>query len=200
MAHDVYEMGIYYTIGPQPGMNVFHFRSSEEASANPDIGAAACITGWGLTLGDLWLDCLPTFVAIIGFKARRVNNLGGPGIALPQESVAGTRSGDMFTSGNTGTIIWNYKKGDGHWRAGRTFLPAVSEADMANNQLSDDLLAKIGLFTDAMVQVPAFSTTTPAIDFEAVIWSPTHNESSGIEAAHASGKPGQMNRRMKPTF
>jgi hypothetical protein len=200
MARDLYELGVYYNIGPQPGMNVFHFASDEEASDNPDVGAAAVIAGWQHDIETEWLACLPNWVAIIGYKARRINNLGGPGVAIPQPSVAGARTGDMFTSGNTATIIWNYKKADGHWRAGRTFLPGVTETDMANNAVSNDLIEVIQTFIEAMIAVPCFATTTPAISFDARIYSPTHETHSGIEAAHVSGKPGQMNRRLKPSF
>jgi len=200
MARDVYQLGLYYSIGPQPGMNVLHFAEDTEESPNPDVNAQGCIAGFITTIQDAWMACLPESVILLGYKARRVNNGGGPGISQPTPEVSGSR-GDEFSSSAIGPCnIWSYQKAGGGWAAGRTFFPAVSEGDIEKNSFSDTL---IGLCQDLhllMLAVPTFTTVTPPLSFEFVIYSPTHDTISGVEAAGVSGKPGVQNRRMKPTF
>jgi len=200
MARDVYQLGIYYRIGPQPGMNVLHFAEDTEDSPNPDVGAHGLCAAFVTQLSTEWLACLPDDVEILGVKARRVNNGGGPGISVPTSGLVGTRTG-QFSAGAIGPcLIWSYAKIGGGWAAGRTFLPAVSEADIDENAFDATLIAAIQDVFDILLAVPALTTMMPPMAYEFGIYSPTAGAFSGVEAAQVSGKPGVQNRRMKPTF
>jgi hypothetical protein len=200
MASDVYSLGVYYNISLQPGMSVFHFKADEENSANPDNDAHLLIQGFIDTLEDLWLACIPASVGLLGYKARRVNNSGGPGISVARSEKVGAR-GDEFASAAVGpTLVWSYKQLDNKWRAGRTFVPAVADSDISFNVFSPSLLTACQNFISAMLTVPTIEIGTPDITFEFGIFSPTHASFSGAEAGQISGKPGIQNRRMKPTF
>lgn len=200
MARDIYALQLHYEIGPQPGMNVLHFAEDTEASANPDVGAQGCMAAFDTQIKTLWLDCLPEDVLLIGYKARRVNNGGGPGIVQPIAGEAGTRTGN-FSAGAIGPcMIWSYQKFGGGWAAGRTFLPGVSEDDIEENSFVAGLIANIQALQAQLLTVPAMTTMMPPLNFEFGIYSPTHDAFSGAEAGHTSGKPGVQNRRMKPTF
>jgi len=108
MANDVYLLAAHYNIGNQPGMNVWHFRANEDASEQPDYAAEQLILGWKATLETPWLLCLPADVECIGYKARRVNNGGGPTVVKPQAASPGDRTGH-FSAGAIGPcLIWGY--------------------------------------------------------------------------------------------
>lgn len=200
MGRDVYSLGIFYAIGPQPGMNVLHFAEDTEESENPDVNAQGCIAGFMEEIEEAWLATIPADTRILGYKCRRVNNGGGPGISQPRPGVTGTRTGVFSVSGIGPVHVWSYQKLAGGWAAGRTFVPGVSEDDVNENQFDDNLITACQDLHELLLAVPCFSTTTPVLNFEFVIYSPTHDTISGVEAAGVSGKPGVQNRRMKPTF
>lgn len=199
MARDIFQLNIHYAIGPQPGMNVFHFAGDPTPTDNPDVAAQALIAGWIATMNTNWLALLSEHVLVIGYKCKRVNNGGGPGITEPVTATAGTRPGE-FSAGAIGPcLIWSYQKLAGGWAAGRTFVPGVPDTDLDLNVFSDSLLVACETFFDLMLNVPTI-TVPPAFNYEFGIYSPTHNSFSGAEAAGVSGKPGVMNKRMKPAF
>lgn len=200
MARDIYSLQLHYKIGPQPGMNVLHFAEDTESSANPDVGAQGCMAAFDTQIKTIWLACLPDDVELIGYKARRVNNGGGPGVVQPITAEAGTRTGG-FSAGAIGPcMIWSYQKLAGGWAAGRTFLPGVSEDDIQENSFDAALITACQAVIAQFLTIPAMTTMMPPLNFEFGIYSPTADSFSGAESGYVSGKPGVQNRRMKPTF
>lgn len=199
MAKDILSFQIFSAINTQPGLNVLHFRTVDDGpDPDPDSLAKAIITAWIATMEDLWLATFPATVALIGYKCRRVNNGGGPTVVLPRNE-NGARTGGMSATGIGPCIIWGYQKSTGGWAAGRTFVPGVSETDIENNRLTDDLLSALDDFITPMLNSPALPMSgTGGADF--VIYSPTHTSASGVETGGVSGKPGVQNKRMKPSF
>lgn len=200
MARDIYQLAIHYNVGPQRALNVLHFAEDTENTPNPDVMAHACIAGFVTDLQPNWLACLTESTAIIGYKARRINNGGGPGIAVAAPTLQGTRTGHMSAGAVGPCLVWSYKQLDDDWKAGRTFLPGVSEADIDDNVFSDDLIEAIQDLFELMLAVPATHTTSPVANFEFGIYSGKFNTFSGCEAATLSGKPGIQNNRLKPSF
>lgn len=200
MAADVISLAIYFDLGPQPAQTVLHFRSSEENDPNPDVEAQACIAAFLTEVETLYLACIPSDVYLKGYKARRINNGGGPSITVIAGPEPGTRAGSFSVGAAGPCLVWGYEKLGGGWAAGRTFVPGVSEADIAQNQISDPLIGALQDFIEEMLEVPTMSTSMPAYDFEFIIWSSTHNASSGVETGTISGRPGIQRRRMKPSL
>jgi len=200
MPRDIFQLQLHHRIGPQPGMCALHFAEDTEDTANPDISAHGCIAAFDTEVKSLWLACIPEDAILIGYKCRRVNNGGGPGIVLPITGGEGTRTGH-FSAGAIGpALIWSYEKLTGGWAAGRTFLPGVSEDDIQENAFAGALLTACQALIDKLLTVPCMSTAVPVLNFEFGIHSVVHAAFSGAESGYVSGKPGVQNRRMKPTF
>lgn len=200
MARDIYQIQLHHRVGPQPGMCVMHFAEDTDSSPNPDVGAQGCIAAWDTVIKPLWLPCIPEDVVLIGYKARRVNNGGGPGIVHPITGGEGERTGN-FSAGAIGpTLVWAYQKLAGGWAAGRNFVPGVSEDDIEENTFVAALITNLQALIEQLLTIPAMTTAVPPLNFEFGIYSSTHDSFSGAEAGSISGKPGVMNRRMKPTL
>lgn len=200
MALDVYSLQIHYNIAGQYGMNVFHFQSNIDSGDNPDGIAKFLIQSWKGNLETPWLLCVPSDVALIGYKAKRVNSGGGPTVIQPQSGSNGDRAGHISTSGIGPCFIWGYNTGLGRWRAGRTFLPGVSESDIQENSFSATLLGLCDDFAELMLNAPTTPGGMDEVQFTFGILSGVHNTFSGAETGGVSGKPGVQNRRMKPSF
>lgn len=199
MASDIIQLQVHYQIGPQPGMNVFHFRNTSSVEdPDPDTEAAHLHDGFRAQVEPALLDCIPEATAILGYKIRRVNNGGGPTVIAPIGVVNGTRPGE-FSAGSVGPcLIWAYHKFGGGWATGRTFLPGVAESDLDLNLFQAGLITEIANFFEIMLAVPTITIDT--YDFEFGIYSPTHGAFSGIEVASLSGRPGTQRGRLKPAF
>lgn len=199
MAKTLIALQLFYIVGNQPAINVLHFRSVDEPSENdPDTEAKAVITAWIDSKEDEWMACLPAGTKLIGYKARQINNGGGPTVSKPR-NIPGTRTGEMSTSGIGPCIIWGFQKAGGGWANGKTFLPGVSETDIGDNLFSSELLTNCDLIIDSLLAIPALEVSGTG-GYEFVIYSPTTESSSGVETGGVSGKPGVQNGRMRPSF
>lgn len=197
MANDIYSLQMYYRFGGQPGMNVLHMESPLTSSTQPDDDARELIEGWIADIQDDWLACLCAGVTLIGYKARRVNNGGGPTVTQPISGAVGTRTG-FFSAGAIGPcIVVGYNTGT-RWRSGRIFLPCVSESDIETDVFSAGLLTALDTMCVHLTDSPMFTTADGAWEYG--IWSSVHETFSEAETAGVSGKPGVQNRRMKPAF
>lgn len=197
MAQDIYYLGIFYSIGPQPGMNVVHMQSPDTASTQPDAAADELIAGWIADIQTDWLLCLSESVKILGYKSRRVNNGGGPTVTVPITGGDGSRTPGFGASGIGPVTIIGYNTGV-RWRTGRIFWPACAEDDIEENAFSGDLLTKLGVMDAHFTDSPMLTTGIGAWNFG--IYSPTHDTFSQAETSGTSFKPGIQNRRMKPSF
>ncbi len=113
------------------------------ASVDPWATAVDLLTSF-LGSGELnenWCDCLPTDYIMTSMRARRILAAGGPTAILNQADLVvsqGQRSGVVSVSSNAPLLIWI--PGTDPAKTGRTFLPGVSETDIAGNILTAPLI------------------------------------------------------------
>lgn len=199
MPNMVVQVQIHYRVGPQPGMNVLHFFANVGVGVTDvDSITQDAIGAFVVDLESLWRDVLPEDVQIVGYKGRRVSPSGGPTVIVPASGVFGTRTGH-FSAGSVGPcVIASYMQGDGDWRAGRIFLPGVSEADIQENQFDATLITALDALYDELLDFHVGPVVSQS--WEYCIYSRTHNEFSGVEALTTSGRPGTQRGRLKPAF
>lgn len=198
MAADIHMLGLHYNCGFQPAMNVLHFISTVDSSTDPDQDSAELVDAFIATIQPALLACLPENVQLIGYKARRINNTGGPTYSAPIAGGTGTRPG-LFSAGAIGPCInWGYFTGI-RWRTGRTFLPGVSDDDLTNNLFATSLYVATTSFIQLMLTSPIF-VTSHAGNWSFGIYAPAAGIFTTAETGGVSGKPGIQNGRMKPTF
>lgn len=200
---DVYSLVIFANCCNQPVENVLHFRDDNSNGTTPQIQAEDLVTIWEADFESEWLDCLPDNYELIGYKARRVNNTGGPTFQKPKTG-NGTR-GDAGSSALGPCVISSYYDGT-NWRSGRIFLPGIAEADITNNQPAAGLVAAV-----AALEVPLLAPQTGGgapSTMQYCIFKPSAppNQTNGAGfyffpvQATFSGKMGVQNRRLRPTF
>jgi len=197
MADDVHSFNIFYDVGGQPAMNALHFACELEASTTPQVDSQELIAAFRDDAEDLWKACIPEGVTILGYKARRINNGGGPTVVLPR-GIPGGRTGDFSASSIGPCLIWSYFSGV-KWRTGRTFLPAISEDDISLNLIDAGLLTPIDALIAFLIGFTVFSTSH-AISWEFGVYQPTTETFSDAAAGVCSGRPGTQRRRMLPSF
>jgi hypothetical protein len=197
MASDIIQLSAFMVLGGQPAQNVWHFRGAVAPDPNPDTEAQKCINGWRGTIETAWLLCMPGDVVVHGYKARRVNNGGGPTVILPTPGVVGSRT-PGFSAGAIGPcLIWGYSTLT-RWRAGRTFVCGVAEDDIEENVFGAGIIGACDALIALMLGTPAF--TDGGVAFKFTIYQRGAALASDVETGTVSGKPGVQNRRMKPTF
>lgn len=190
---DCHALQLFFHMPGQFAQMILHYRNTVIGAADPAADAQELLALWVAANQAPLMDCLVDGVQLFGIKVKRVNNGGGPNVQSPT-IVAGTRAGEMSTTGIAPCLVYPYSNGT-RWFAGRNFLPGVSEDDISENIYSVGLLAALDTYKDAsLLPLVGGKTWSP------VTWSPTHSTWYPSNIVNISGKPGVQNRRMKPTF
>lgn len=190
---DCHQIGLYFRMPGQFAQCILHYRNTLTNSVDPGADSDALRVLWEGANGALLMAAIPDSVTLFGIKVKRVNNGGGPNIQRPL-AIAGGRVGEMSTTGIAPCLVYPYSNGT-RWFAGRTFLPGVSEDDIAVNEFTAGLIGDLDAYKDASL-LPLVGVLT----WSPVVWSPTHATWYPENTVSISGKPGVQNRRMKPSF
>lgn len=193
MAQDVYQLTLLGTSAGQFFENVTHWQSNETSGADPVAAAAGLVSGWVGNVHDPYLDCCCVDTFLNGFKAKRVNNGGGPTYALAQTPAAGTVSGTSATSATASLLKMPFQR-SGKWYNGKMFIPGLSESVIAGNVISGGQLGFLGTLATTLI---AGFTSSP-FSFDPVIWSRTVSLPFVPYDIVTSGKIGIQRRRLIP--
>lgn len=148
MAADVIEFAIIGSTAGQPVANILHYQSDDaDAEADPIPECKNFIDQWETEMMTEWCAMLPTDYHIHGFKARRVNNTGGPTASKPKTGVDGGRGENALLSGSGPVIIGNFFNGE-NWKTTRIFVPGVAIDDVVGNSFSVGLIGAVDDFID----------------------------------------------------
>lgn len=200
MAVDLYSVVLFGGICGQPVNNVLHFNGSETGAANPVQGGKDLNaylgdgTGAG-TYTKLFLDCLPQNYTLLGLRARRINNGGGPTVTTTFTPIVGNRVGDSDVSGIGPVGLYHGTPGLGVWITGKIFFPGVSNADIANNSFVDALRDAIGDFLDLSLSAAGPGPNGP---WQQQINHQADNTAINILDYSVSKKVGTQRRRYVP--
>lgn len=89
--NDVYQLNIAYQMDGEFMENVLHYQDTASGvSTNPEAQAGALVSAFQTSVQAAMLGCLPTTLQVLGYRARRVNNTGGPTYVLPTPALFGT--------------------------------------------------------------------------------------------------------------
>lgn len=201
MANDVLEFSIVGAVAGEPAEMILHFEGDAANAGDPVTLAQQAIpaiqTVWQADL----MAALPDDFVLAGYKARRVNNTGGPTAALPVAGINGGRGANSVSSGQGPVLILNYFDSVGvpnRWRTGRIFLPGIADGDLVQNVLQAGLE---GALTTLLTHVGA-STAADAGGhvWTHKVWSRKNLRVFTINGRIASGVIGTQRRRLHPAL
>lgn len=135
MAVHIYQLGINYNVGGQFATNVLHYTFDDSSYADTATAAAKLCLSFQAANQTPLKTMLSQHVTILSYKARAVNVVGGfEGGVITAPGVVGLRTGNLSASGQGPVIIW-YPTANAKPR-GRTFLPGISDTDVADGILT----------------------------------------------------------------
>jgi len=155
MANDVHQLTIAGLCGGEFWETVQHYACDATSSADPVSDSASLITGFRANVETELLACMATATNIYGYKAKRVNNGGGPTVLVPIVAVDGAQDEDQLPASNGYCITSRYSNGT-EWRAGRWFIPGIPESFVDQNQFNASAIAAIA---DLVIANSGFTST-----------------------------------------
>jgi hypothetical protein len=205
---DVFELRIIATVGGEYCENVLHLQGDNTASISPESDALQLITDWMTSVQSAWMQCLPTDYLLRGYKAKRVNNTGGPSaVTIVSPNVAGTRPNPSASTQQSALLTGDYYCTGctpPRWRTTRIFLPGIAKGDVTGNVLLPALVVNMGLLASSLYT--PFGTG-PAGPWTYGAWSarsgpgPTYTPSFYIaDPLEASILVGTQRRRLHPVI
>lgn len=194
MANDVYQLIIVGNCAGEFFETVQHYESGVSGGIDPAGSALHLIDGFQANVETSLQGVLAEDVNITGYKAKRVNNGGGPTVLRPIVAVPGTIVSTSATSGTAAVIVSRYSQG-GRWRTGRWFLPGIPESVLTGNQFS------AGYITDVAALIAANQTfTETGSTFTFGVWARKTSTFFAPTYVALSPKPGIQRRRLLPVM
>lgn len=206
MASDVHQIIIVGSVAGEFVENILHFQGSVDGSATPAADSLSLITQFRAMVEPSWLPVVPDDYVVAGYKAKRVNNTGGPTVVAPVAGVNGEVGAIAIASGVGPCLIGNYYASGAikpRWKVSRIFIPGVAVGLMSENvftapypvnlaALAAALGAAIGGAQNWRYGVFHKATVAPAPVTAENFYIPVNIQ--------LSGKPGTQRRRYSPTL
>ncbi len=166
MANDVYQLNIVGNAESQYWESVLHFQSGTANASQPLTVASHLVAAFIASVQTAFRACLGEDANVVGYRARRVNNTGGPQHLHPITPVPGTYGDDCTVSSIGGVILAYYTQGT-KTRSGRWFLPALPKTAY-DNGVYDALYATN---TDALITAINGTITSSGDSFNFGVWA-----------------------------
>jgi hypothetical protein len=200
MAQDVFLLNVIGNVSNQYVENVLAFQSDISNSAFPAADAKQLADAFAAQiLTPEWLACCSDDYECAGIRCRRVNNTGGPSVAVLTPASTGTFGTLSVVSGQGGVLLWPYHYTPGvkrKWSQGRTFIPGLPDTAIVNNELSFPFVAAM--------QALATALGTPLVaggrTFQFGIWSREAQGFFSIAHTNVSYNVATQRRRYKPAI
>lgn len=194
MANDVYQLVMIGTCAGEFWETVQHWEGNLASGADPVGAADALIDGFITTPQPSLREVLATDCFITGYKAKRINNGGGPTVLHPLTPVAGLVTGTSASSATSICII-SWFQHLMKFRTGRWFLPGIPEASLDGNHLTAGAISDVATFIADMSSIVSSPFT-----FTFGTWSGTHNLFHTPLYIAPSNKVGIQRRRLQPVL
>jgi hypothetical protein len=198
---DVYQLNVVYAGGAQYMECVLHFLSSLASSPAPDSDAVALGLAFRAAVETSLLGCWNGDISLLGYKAHRINNGGGPTMVIPAPAgtvgTAGLFHG-MATSRQAALIENDYYDTNGTpptWRQGRIFLGGVPGDFWNEDVWTSTAIAAYQLFMTALK-----ATIGTAPTFTNGTWSAKYSTIWAGGDLELSGRMGHIKRRTAPSL
>lgn len=199
MANETYEFILSGTLAGQFVQSVLHANVANTTDQNPFAMANELLLTFNAA-GDgieLWCNMLPSDYQLTSARCRRILSAGGPTqIFLPAtlHETIGQRAGLVSTAAANPLFIWLTTVRPA--KTGRTFVPGVSETDIAEMVLASGLLTAMAAFGDYWRD--GGTTITNAFNWTGAILRRELNGSDDITNYRVSPIIGQQRRRLRP--
>ena len=163
MAVETYEAVITGYLANEFVQTVLHFTGNNTVGQPAYFRAKDICDAFVVDDGLLkkYVSCLPSDYKGSSLRVRRVSAGGGPtavALASTWEDQNGNREGIISSAQANPLIIWIPTVTPN--KVGKTFLPGVSEDDIDEMMLTDDLITAINYFITAMTTDIALSADT----------------------------------------
>lgn len=198
---DVFKMAMVYTAGGQYMESILHFLSSATNSTTPQADALALCSQFSGVAQTSLLNCWYSDVTLLGWRAARINNGGGPSAVLPAAAgtigTYGTGPG-MPTSRQCALIENDYYYAAGtppRWRQGRIYMGGVPGAFWSNDQWTS---AAITNYLAFMAYLNTSIGTTPLFNYGT--WSKKNSTIYSGGDQELSAFMGYQKRRTRPSL
>lgn len=133
MATHVYQLIPSFNCAGQFAQSVFHYQFDDAGFTTTKGAAQALINAFDAARRTSLRACLPTDTALISYRARAINSVGGFNAFTPINATnAGTRAGTQSASALNPVVI-HYPLVPSHGR-GKWFIPGVSETDIESGR------------------------------------------------------------------
>lgn len=194
MANDVHQIIGAGFLNGQHFEIVQHFEANVAMSADPVLVSNNLISGWKSVVEPELLNMCSNELSMIGYKAKRVNNGGGPTVLLPQAAVPGAVASQALPSAMAYLFTLRYPQA-GKWRAGHLFMPGIPESFSEENGYT---ATAISLATDFLNAILTFSEG--GIGYTWGTWAATAGVFFPPSYAALAPKIGVQRRRLIPAL
>lgn len=194
MANDVIQLVIVGNSGGEFWECVQHWQTSVDSGADPVGEADQLIQGFIDSAMDAMSDIQSVDTFISGFKAKRVNNTGGPTVMRPLVPVPGAVAGEQINSASGYCIVSRYEHAAA-WKSGRFFIPGIPETFIDGNHFTAPAIAAVATFIGAMG-----SFSSGGFGFTYGTWSGKFNLFHAPTYIALSSKVGIQRRRLLPVL
>jgi len=194
MANDVHQLIIAGRSGGEFWETVQHYANDTTASANPVTDSQSLIDGFINNVQEFVLAAMSASTTIFGYKAKRVNNGGGPTVINPTVETPGEQAGDQLPAANAYCLTTRYSDGT-NWRAGKWFLPGIPEAYTTGNGYTAPAIAAIA---DIVIANSGFTESPRTWAYGT--WSATGGVFYPPTYVNLSPKIGIQRRRLLPVL
>lgn len=199
MALDVYLLKVAYAAAGEFMENVLAYEASVTGSTTPEADALELCTGWESTVLPTLLPLWAPETVLLGLRASRVNNTGGPSaVLLGNGSQVGTGPAGLDDTRTAAVFSFDYYDtlaATPRWRTGRLFMGGVYEGAMKDNLWSATYITNATTFVGAL----AGPVGSP-VNFNSGIWSRKHKQIQGVATPNWELSPaiGGLKRRIMP--
>jgi len=194
MANDVHQLIIAGLSAGEFWETVQHYACDATSSTNPVSDSQSLIDGFRANVESELCNAISENTSIFGYKAKRVNNGGGPTVIEPVVGVAGQEAGDQLPAANCYCLTSRYSQA-GKWRAGRWFIPGIPEGLTTGNGYTAPAIA---LIADLVIANSSF-TSTPR-DWAFGVWAGATDTFFPPTYVNLSPKIGIQRRRLLPVL
>jgi len=195
MANDVYQIDVLGVVDGQPWAIVLHYESTVANTTNPLLAATHLVTAFRGDVEDDLTTLLADNCTITGYKAKRVNNTGGPQYLNPITPVSGGFGATCDVPSISGVVLSYYVAG-GKTRSGRIFLPGLPNTAYITGAFQAGFKSSVDAFIAALN-----STITSGGDtFQFGIWAAASTTFHLGSPIALSGHLGTQRRRLLPVM
>jgi hypothetical protein len=195
MADDVYQLEIGMQGAGRIWENVLHFQGNLANSTSPETDAGALIASFISGMEASFLSMMATDVLILGYRAKRVNNTGGPStVTIRSGTTLGTFTGTIDNTRDTASIEADYYFAAGtppRWRAGGIRVGGLADGAMNDNVWAGAFQTAAAAFISDLIS-DASASPGP---WESGIWSTKASIFYPSDNWELSPRMGGMKRR-----